>query len=96
MTTSEILRAYRHLYRSGLRATHYSSPARFAIRDILRDCFRSQPSATFSARRIANTLTFLEKAGEYNGTEHKILKNLLRIKYWKNMGLNNHLYEGVA
>ncbi|KAJ9498032.1 hypothetical protein H2202_006635 [Exophiala xenobiotica] len=86
MSTSEVLRAYRHLYRTGLRAIHYSYPARLELRDILGDCFRSQPSATFSARRIENTLRFLEKAGEYNGTEHKILKNLLFIKHWKDRG----------
>ncbi|KIW38176.1 uncharacterized protein PV06_10125 [Exophiala oligosperma] len=93
MGRTDILHAYRHLYRSGLRAVHYSYPARWEIRDILRDCFRSQPEAAFNARRISNTLGFLEKARVYNGTEHKILKNLLHVKFWKNKGLNHYLMK---
>ncbi|KAK6339066.1 hypothetical protein TWF696_009856 [Orbilia brochopaga] len=35
----DIIRAYRHLLRAGLRAIQYSSPARYAIRSKLRFAF---------------------------------------------------------
>ncbi|KAF3924216.1 hypothetical protein ABW21_db0202508 [Orbilia brochopaga] len=38
----DIIRAYRHLLRAGLRAVQYSTPARYAIRDKLRQAFISE------------------------------------------------------
>ena len=93
MSTTDILRAYRQLYRTGLRAIRYARPARFEFRDILRESFRTQPSAAFNARRIDNTVKFLETAGTHNGTEHKILKNVLHLRFWKWYGTNKAMYE---
>lgn len=75
--------AYRQLYRTALQAVRFSTPARYQIRSILRDSFRNSPSAAFSQRRIENTIAFLEQAREHNGYEHKILRNILHVRYWK-------------
>ncbi|KIV78891.1 hypothetical protein, variant [Exophiala sideris] len=93
MSTTDIIRAYRQLYRTALRAIRYARPARLEVRDILRESFRTQPSSAFNARRIDNTLRFLETAGTHNGTEHKILKNLLHLQFWRWHGSNKALYE---
>ncbi|KIV78890.1 hypothetical protein PV11_06493 [Exophiala sideris] len=91
MSTTDIIRAYRQLYRTALRAIRYARPARLEVRDILRESFRTQPSSAFNARRIDNTLRFLETAGTHNGTEHKILKNLLHLQFWRWHGSNKAL-----
>lgn len=83
MSKPDILHAYRSLYRTALRAVHYAKPARFEIRDILREAFRTQSPAHFNLRRVNNTVKFLENARTYNGFEHKILKNLLHLQYWR-------------
>lgn len=41
MSREEIIKAYRSLYRAGLRAVQFSKPARYQIRDLMRDGFRS-------------------------------------------------------
>lgn len=92
MTTPERLHAYRHLYRTALKAVCYARPARYEVRDILRESFRTCPPATFIPRRIENTLRFLENAGRYNGYEHKILKNLLHLKFFRDRRLDKTLY----
>lgn len=96
MSTTDVLHAYRQLYRTGLRTVRYARPARFEIRDILRESFRLQPREAFNARRIDNTLRFLETAGTHNGTEHKILKNLLHLKFWRMRGADKPLYEDMV
>lgn len=75
--------AYRQLYRIALQAVHFSTPARYQVKSILRDSFRHSPSAAFSQRRIENTIAFLEQARDHNGYEHKILRNILHVRYWK-------------
>jgi hypothetical protein len=92
MSRQELLYAYRHLYRTGLRAVHYARPARWEVRDILRDAFRTNAASSFNPRRIKNTLKFLENAVAYSGTEHKILKNLLYLKFWQMKGLDKQMY----
>ena len=83
MTASpqEIVQTYRQLYRAGLRAVQYSTPARFTLRDRLRRAFRASPVSDFDRRRIDNTLQFLEGATKSWGQEHRILKNLLMVWY---------------
>ena len=83
MSNAEILHAYRSLYRATLRAIHFSKPARFELRDTIRTSFRTEPSSNFSQKRVANTLEFLARAEKDTGMEHKILKNLLHVKYWR-------------
>lgn len=75
--------AYRDLYKAGLRAVQYSSPARHTIRDRLRRAFRECPAEDFEPQRIANTLEFLEGARRSNGLEHQVLRNLLMVWYWE-------------
>lgn len=93
MTVSrqEIVQAYRQLYRAGLRAVQYSTPARYTIRDRFRHAFRASPSTDFDRHRIDNTLEFLQGAIKYKGLEHRVLRSLLMVWYhetyqWKNRG----------
>jgi hypothetical protein len=79
----EIITAYRHLYRHGLRAIRYSKPARYILRDRLRRAFRASPVSDFEPQRIANTIEFLRGAEASTGLEHHVLKNLLHFWYWE-------------
>jgi len=95
-TGQEILHAYRHLLRAGLRAVQFSKPSRYVLRDQLRAAFRDDdagkaprnPTAAaaaagggFDLERIRRTVWFLKAAGQEAGLEHKILKNLLRVAW---------------
>ncbi len=90
-----VLQAYRHLYRTGIRAVQYARPARFELRDILRDAFRTASSSNFNLRRVQNTIKFLENARNYDGFEHRILKNLLHLQYWKGKPLDKRLKQSL-
>ncbi|RCI16438.1 hypothetical protein L249_2297 [Ophiocordyceps polyrhachis-furcata BCC 54312] len=81
MTTSsiDVIHAYRHLYRSLLQAVQHAAPARYAGRDLLREAFRAR-GATLSPVGVKRTLWFLQAAAREAGLEHKILKNLLRVR----------------
>jgi hypothetical protein len=79
----QLTRAYRSLYRCALRGVLYASPARHQIRDTMRAAFHPDSGDTFDARRVKNTIQFLQRAGEYSGMEHKILKNLVHVRYWQ-------------
>ncbi|KAF2451579.1 DUF1763-domain-containing protein [Karstenula rhodostoma CBS 690.94] len=81
MAQQEIVHAYRHLLRQGLRAIQFSKPARFTLRDRVRLAFRKGSASDFDAQRIKNTLEFLQYATKENGLEHKIVKNLLFV-WW--------------
>ncbi|KAJ3530301.1 hypothetical protein NM208_g9385 [Fusarium decemcellulare] len=74
----EIVHAYRHLYRSLLKAVQYSMPSRFIALEQLRTAFRER-GATFDPRGVKRTIWFLEAAAKERGMEHKILKNLLFV-----------------
>jgi hypothetical protein len=86
MSNVEILHAYRRLLRSGLRAVQFSKPARYLLRDQLREAFRDQ-EAKFNPEGIRRTVWFLNAAAQERGLEHKIVKNLLRVK-WERSRLN--------
>lgn len=75
----DVLHAYRHIYRTLLEAVQYSSPARYVARDQVRAAFR-EPTAKHDAEVCKRTLWFLEAAVRERGLEHRILKNLLRVK----------------
>ena len=81
MSQQDVIHAYRHLYRHGLRAIQFSKPARFTLRDRLRLAFRKGSAADFESQKIQNTLEFLHYATTQNGLEHKIIKNLLFV-WW--------------
>lgn len=78
-----VVHAYRHLYRQGLKAIHYSTPARYMLLKTLRKAYRSSPVEVFDATKINNTIQFLERATEAAGMEHRILKNLLMARFWE-------------
>jgi len=80
---SAVTSAYRRLLRISLQAVRFSTPARYQVQSILRDSFRNSPAAAFIPRRIENTIGFLEQAREHNGLEHKILRNILHVRYWR-------------
>ncbi len=81
MSHDAIIRAYRHLYRHGLRAVQFSKPARYTLRDRLRLAFRTGAAADFHAQKVQNTIEFLQHATRERGLEHKIVKNLL-VVWW--------------
>lgn len=81
--TRAIVLAYRHLYRRGLQAVNYATPARHVLLRILRSSFRSGSRDDFDPKKIANTLEFLQRASESAGLEHKIIKNLIMVRYWE-------------
>ncbi|XTI83344.1 hypothetical protein V2W45_1226821 [Cenococcum geophilum] len=76
---SEIVLAYRHLYRHGLRAVQFSKPARYTLRDRLRTAFRKGNPRNFDQRKIDNTIEFLRGATRETGLEHRIVKNLIFV-----------------
>lgn len=78
----KVIHAYRALYRALLHAVQFSKPARFVARDQLRLGFRD-PGATYDYRSIARTVRFLEAAARTRGVEHKVLKNLLVMSYYR-------------
>lgn len=75
--------AYRHLYRKGLQAIRYAKPQRYVLRDIIRSAFRSSPASDFDPDKVARTLQFLQHAADCTGFEHRIVKNLLMVRYWE-------------
>ena len=80
--TLTIPQAYRNLYRAALRATLYSSPARFIIRNRLRSAFRAPPNKQkhpFDPLRINRTLLFLRSAAESPNLERRVVRNLVRV-----------------
>lgn len=83
MSTSEVVQAYRTLFKLSNRAVLNSRRARYHIRNIIRNAFRSEPRSSFCPRRIENTAHFLERARKYRGLEHKIITNLLNIRWWR-------------
>ena len=80
---THIILAYRSLYRSALHAVQYSKPARYIVKDILNNSFRNGSRAEFNAKKIGNTILFLENAAKVKGLEHKILKNLVHVRWWQ-------------
>ncbi len=82
-SSQDILRSYRNLYRHGLQAVRYSSPARHSLKECLQHAFRTGATTNFNTRKIENTIQFLKSAGKDNGLEHRILKNLLHVRWWQ-------------
>ncbi|KAK1242082.1 hypothetical protein MKX07_000068 [Trichoderma sp. CBMAI-0711] len=80
-TNLEVTHAYRRLYRSLLQAVRYSAPARYVVRDQLRAAFRERSGAAeLDGEGVKRTVWFLEAAARERGLEHKILKNLVRVR----------------
>ena len=90
----EIIQAYRRLYREGLHAVQYASPARHILRCQLDQAFRESGAEDFDAQKIENTLLFLKYAAKEKGIEHRILKTLLHVR-WHDMQLAKQRSEYV-
>jgi hypothetical protein len=80
---TELITAYRKLYRAALSAVRYSKPSRYIVRDELRYAFRKNPVTEFDQVKINNTLKFLEASAEFAGMESAILKRLTTVIYWR-------------
>lgn len=78
-----IRHAYRHLFRQALKAINYATPQRHVLKKTIRSSFRSLPAEEFSPRKIENTMRFLERATDVVGGEHKIVKNLMLVRFWE-------------
>jgi hypothetical protein len=83
MSQKELVQAYRSLYRAALHAVRHATPAKYQIRDTMRAAFSPESKETFDARRVKNTVEFLERAGAQTGLEHKILRNIVHVRYWQ-------------
>jgi hypothetical protein len=92
----EIILAYRHLYKHGLRAVQYSQPARWTLRNRLREKFRTGTNSEFNQKKIDNTIEFLKGAARERGLEHRIVKRLLHVWHFQPWYLQNrwHVYPG--
>ncbi|KAI0518238.1 DUF1763-domain-containing protein [Xylaria bambusicola] len=82
MADAKVIHAYRHIYRGLLRAVQFSKPSRYTARNQLRRAFREK-GAQYDARGIARTIRFLDAATRERGLEHKVLKNLLMIAWYR-------------
>jgi len=80
-STTDVLHAYRHLYRAALHAVQYAKPSRYIARDDLRSAFRKGDPEAFSKDKIDRTVMFLNNAAKETGIEHRLVKNLLRVSY---------------
>lgn len=80
---TQVIQAYRNLYRGLLHAVQYSSPARFTARDRVRLAFRRGTIAEYDQTKINRTIEFLDLAAKETGMEHRIVKNLLHVWYWE-------------
>ena len=78
----EVIQAYRLLYRNGLHAIQYASPARHTLKYQLRQAFRKGRIEELDPQKIANTVHFLNCAARETGLEHRILKALLHVRWW--------------
>ena len=82
-SSHELVRAYRHLYQHGLRAVQFAAPAKYVLRNRLREAFRTGNATNVDFSRIANTIEFLKGATREKGLEHKIVKTLLFVWYYE-------------
>ncbi|KAL9114374.1 MAG: hypothetical protein Q9187_007479, partial [Circinaria calcarea] len=83
VSQQQLVLAYRQLYRNGLHAVQYAKPARYTLKRILDQAFRNGTIEDFNALRIGNTILFLQNAAKEKGIEHKVLKNLLHVRWWE-------------
>ncbi|KAI9039525.1 DUF1763-domain-containing protein [Aspergillus affinis] len=96
--TKAVIHAYRHLYRQGLKVVSYSTPSRHVLLNTLRSAFRAGTREEFKPQKIANTLSFLQRACDVAGLEHKIVRNILMVNYWEQpcMGKEYRVLKGLG
>lgn len=81
-SNQRVVHAYRHIYRTGLHAIQYSSPARHTLKKLVRNSFRTGQVEDFNPRKIKNTIKFLHCAAKEKGLEHRMVKSLLHVWFW--------------
>ncbi|KAB5582374.1 mitochondrial carrier protein [Coniochaeta sp. 2T2.1] len=103
MSNQEIIHAYRHLLRASLRAVQFSLPARFVVQSQLRRAFRPKPSSSsspatadqkFDPEAVRRTIWFLNAAAAEKGLEHKIVKNLVKVAWVRNLNSERRVEGG--
>lgn len=92
MSQLDVIHAYRHLLRSGLRAVQFSKPARFVVQQRVREAFEKGTPDAYDAEAIRRTIWFLKAAAEERGLEHKIVKNLVRVARERVRGTSRPLH----
>lgn len=90
-TPTTLLHAYRHLLRAALRAVQFSKPARYVVRDQIREGFEPPRTTTatpaaYDAERVRRTVWFLKAAAHEAGLESRILKSLVRVAWERKEG----------
>lgn len=90
-TPTTLLHAYRHLLRAALRAVQFSKPARYVVRDRIREGFQPPRTTTattthYDAERVRRTVWFLNAAAAEAGLESRILKSLVRVAWERKRG----------
>jgi hypothetical protein len=89
-TPTTLLHAYRHLLRAALRAVQFSKPARYVVRDQIREGFEvsrtTKVPASYDPERVRRTVWFLKAAAQEAGLESRILKNLVRVAWERKEG----------
>lgn len=88
MSQKKIIHAYRHLHRAALQAVCYSQPASTVVRQQLRSAFRAS-DATYRERAIKRTIWFLKNAAKEAGVEHRVIRNILMVKWWREQTAKN-------
>lgn len=63
MANTEVIHAYRHLYRAMLRAVMYTGPGRFIMRDNLRAGFRGTAGSSSNSNTLGTTGSASSSAG---------------------------------
>lgn len=81
---TQIIHAYRDLYKRALTAVGYSRLPRTVLRDRLRKAFRKGHRADFDPVRIRNTLQFLRGAAYPQTLERRVLHSLVHT--WRMQG----------
>lgn len=92
-TPTTLLHAYRHLLRAALRAVQFSKPARYIVRDQIREGFElprtttiKVPTPPYDPERVRRTVWFLKAAAHEAGLESRILKSLVRVAWERKEG----------
>ena len=80
-SSTEIIQAYRQLYREGLHAVQYAAHARHILKCQLNQAFRQSKAEDFDTQKIKNTILFLKCAAKEKGVEHRMLKTLLHVRW---------------
>ncbi|KAK0107298.1 hypothetical protein ONS95_003996 [Cadophora gregata] len=93
-SSTELIHAYRQLYRGLLHAVQFSKPSRYIARDQLRNAFRKGDPTTFDQQKVTRTVEFLNYAAQERGLEHRIIKNLFLTKYWEKR--EEHVLQKMA